>query len=233
MISLMQETYTETRDVTDNGGKVFSCTYSLSYDPNTAKVFLPPPIKPSTCPFPIRPYFPIHPYIEKVYRQESSVSCDPNTNGKQTEELLIIEVILLLESKSMIVLQRKLFSLNKESLPKTDNLIFKAINKTAYVTYVPRIDKTGIKKIVTSDCKCKTISIQLKYFMKSDLKEPSALQSIPRSPWRLFSEYFFSPDVAGVDPTAPTTTSTTPIPLVCTFCPVLFSIVQSSSILNM
>merc|ERR1712055_430397 len=83
------ETYTETRDVTDNGGKVFSCTYSLSYDPNTAK----------------------------VYRQESSVSCDPNTNGKQTEELLIIE----------------------------------AINKTAYVTYVPRIDKTGIKKIVTSD----------------------------------------------------------------------------------
>merc|ERR1712037_1052792 len=83
------ETYTETRDVTDNGGNVFSCTYSLSYDPNTAK----------------------------VYRQESSVSCDPNTNGKQTEELLIIE----------------------------------AINKTAYVTYVPRIDKTGIKKIVTSD----------------------------------------------------------------------------------
>jgi len=103
------ETYTETRDVTDNGGSVFSCTYSLSYDPNTAK----------------------------VYRQESSVSCDPNTNGKQTEELLIIE----------------------------------AINKTAYVTYVPRIDKTGIKKIVTSDY------------------------------------------VAGVDPTAPTTTSTTPIPL--------------------
>ena len=130
-------------------------------------------------------------------------------------------------------LQRKLFSLNKESLPKTDNLIFKAINKTAYVTYVPRIDKTGIKKIVTSDCKCKTISIQVKYFMKSDVKEPSALQSIPRSPWRLFSEYFFSPDVAGVDPTAPTTTSTTPIPLVCTLCPVLFSIVQSSSILNM
>ena len=29
----------------------------------------------------------------------------------------------------------------------------KAINKTAYVTYVPRVDKTGIKKIVTSDCK--------------------------------------------------------------------------------
>merc|ERR1712037_398326 len=103
------ETYTETRDVTDNGGNVFSCTYSLSYDPNTAK----------------------------VYRQESSVSCDPNTNGKQMEELLIIE----------------------------------AINKTAYVTYVPRIDTTGIKKIVTSDY------------------------------------------VAGDDPTAPTTTSTTPIPL--------------------
>ena len=107
LILMMQETYTETRDVTDNGGSVFSCTYSLSYDPNTAKVFLPPPIKPSTCPFPIRPYFPIHPYIEKVYRQESSVSCDPNTNGKQTEELLIIEVMLLLESKSMIVLQSK------------------------------------------------------------------------------------------------------------------------------
>merc|ERR1711934_1132723 len=87
------ETYTETREVTDNGGNVFSCSYSLSYD--------------------------------------------PNTNGKQTEELLIIE----------------------------------AINKTAYVTYVPRVDKTGIKKIVTSDY------------------------------------------VAGVDPTAPTTTSTTPIPL--------------------
>merc|ERR1712055_1046352 len=103
------ETYTETREVTDNGGNVFSCTYSLSYDPNTAK----------------------------VYRQESSVTCEPNTNGKQTEELLIIE----------------------------------AINKTAYVTYVPRVDKTGIKKIVTSDY------------------------------------------VAGVDPTAPTTTSTTPIPL--------------------
>merc|ERR1712212_1148561 len=87
------ETYTETREVTDNGGNVFSCSYSLSYE--------------------------------------------PNTNGKQTEELLIIE----------------------------------AINKTAYVTYVPRVDKTGIKKIVTSDY------------------------------------------VAGVDPTAPTTTSTTPIPL--------------------
>merc|ERR1711990_839045 len=72
-----------------------------------------------------------------VYRQESSVTCEPNTNGKQTEELLIIE----------------------------------AINKTAYVTYVPRVDKTGIKKIVTSDY------------------------------------------VAGVDPTAPTTTCTTPIPL--------------------
>merc|ERR1711936_133329 len=103
------ETYTETREVTDNGGNVFSCSYSLSYDPNTAK----------------------------VYRQESSVTCEPNTNGKQTEELLIIE----------------------------------AINKTAYVTYVPRVDKTGIKKIVTSDY------------------------------------------VAGVDPTAPTTTSTSPIPL--------------------
>merc|ERR1712212_969199 len=103
------ETYTETREVTDNGGNVFSCSYYLSYDPNTAK----------------------------VYRQESSVSCDPNTNGKQTEELLIIE----------------------------------AINKTAFVTYGPRIDKTGIKKIVTSDY------------------------------------------VAGVSPTAPTTTSTTPIPL--------------------
>merc|ERR1712055_350507 len=90
-------------------GNVFSCSYSLSYDPSTAK----------------------------VYRQESSVTCEPNTNGKQTEELLIIE----------------------------------AINKTAYVTYVPRVDKTGIKKIVTSDY------------------------------------------VAGVDPTAPTTTSTPPIPL--------------------
>ena len=43
--------------------------------------------------------------------------------------------------------------MNKESLPKANNLVFKAISKTAYVTYVPRIDKTGIKKIVTSDCK--------------------------------------------------------------------------------
>merc|ERR1711990_1139337 len=51
------ETYTETREVTDNGGNVFSCSYSLSYDPNTAK----------------------------VYRQESSVTCEPNTNGKQQQ----------------------------------------------------------------------------------------------------------------------------------------------------
>ena len=61
-------------------------------------------------------------------------------------------------------------------------LVLKAINKTAFVTYVPRIDKTGIKKIVTSDCKCKTISIQVKYFMKSHIMEPSALQSIPYCP---------------------------------------------------
>ena len=51
LILMMQETYTETRDVTDNGGNVFSCTYSLSYDPNTAKVsinkHLPFPTHPS------------------------------------------------------------------------------------------------------------------------------------------------------------------------------------------
>merc|ERR1719431_2370460 len=52
------ETYTETRDVTDNGGRVFSCTYSLAYDPDTAK----------------------------VYRLQSAVSCQPNVNGKQTIE---------------------------------------------------------------------------------------------------------------------------------------------------
>ena len=57
----MQETYTETRDVTDNGGNVFSCTYSLSYDPNTAKVSF----SPTADPLPIHtfPSIQIFPFI--------------------------------------------------------------------------------------------------------------------------------------------------------------------------
>jgi len=52
-----------------------------------------------------------------VFRRRSSVKCEPNTNGKQTVEDLVIE----------------------------------AIGKTVSVTYQPRKDKTGIKKIVLAD----------------------------------------------------------------------------------
>ena len=58
-------TYTETREVTDAEGTTFTCTYSLAYDPATAK----------------------------VYRTRSSVACDPNTTGKETVEDIVIEDI--------------------------------------------------------------------------------------------------------------------------------------------
>merc|ERR1712233_171889 len=56
------ETYTETRDITDSAGTTFSCLYTIVYDA-TRKV---------------------------VYRRQSSVKCDPDTNGKQTTEEIII-----------------------------------------------------------------------------------------------------------------------------------------------
>merc|ERR1712243_359876 len=56
------ETYTETRDITDSAGTTFSCLYTLVYDA-TRKV---------------------------VYRRQSTVKCDPDTNGKQTTEEIII-----------------------------------------------------------------------------------------------------------------------------------------------
>merc|ERR1712037_288123 len=63
--ALALDTYTETRDVTDAAGNSFSCTYSLVYDSNSAK----------------------------VYRQQSGVACEPNVNGKQTIEDVVIEAI--------------------------------------------------------------------------------------------------------------------------------------------
>jgi len=77
--------------VTDPDGTNFSCLYKLSYDPNTAK----------------------------VYRQQSSVKCEPNIRGKQTVEDITIE----------------------------------AIGKVASVTYVPRKDLVGIKKITLAEYK--------------------------------------------------------------------------------
>merc|ERR1712055_474895 len=62
---LALDTFTETRDVTDAAGNSFSCTYSLVYDSNSAK----------------------------VYRQQSGVACQPNVNGKQTIEDVVIEAI--------------------------------------------------------------------------------------------------------------------------------------------
>merc|ERR1712243_335978 len=56
------ETYTETRDITDSAGTTFSCLYTLVYDA-TRKV---------------------------VFRRQSTVKCDPDTNGKQTTEEIII-----------------------------------------------------------------------------------------------------------------------------------------------
>merc|ERR1712233_27067 len=56
------ETYTETRDITDSAGTTFSCLYTIVYDA-TRKV---------------------------VYRRQSTVKCDPDTNGKQTTEEIII-----------------------------------------------------------------------------------------------------------------------------------------------
>jgi len=87
--ALALETYTETREVVDPAGAVFSCTYNMLYDTAT----------------------------KKVYRTQSSVSCEPNMLGKQTEEIIVIE----------------------------------AIGKAVVVTYVPRVDKTGIKKTVVMD----------------------------------------------------------------------------------
>merc|ERR1712013_859264 len=56
------ETYTETRDITDSAGNTFSCLYTIVYDPSH----------------------------KVVYRRQSTVHCDPNTNGKQTTETIII-----------------------------------------------------------------------------------------------------------------------------------------------
>merc|ERR1712212_987962 len=56
------ETYTETRDITDSAGNTFSCLYTIVYDPSR----------------------------KGVYRRQSTVHCDPNTNGKQTTETIII-----------------------------------------------------------------------------------------------------------------------------------------------
>merc|ERR1711936_266052 len=56
------ETYTETRDITDSAGNTFSCLYTIVYD-TSRKV---------------------------VYRKQSSVQCNPDTNGKQTTEDIII-----------------------------------------------------------------------------------------------------------------------------------------------
>jgi len=56
------ETYTETRDITDSAGSTFSCLYTIVYD-TSRKV---------------------------VYRKQSSVQCNPDTNGKQTTEDIII-----------------------------------------------------------------------------------------------------------------------------------------------
>merc|ERR1711973_4755 len=56
------ETYTETRDITDSASNSFSCLYTIVYDPSR----------------------------KVVYRRQSTVHCDPNTNGKQTTETIII-----------------------------------------------------------------------------------------------------------------------------------------------
>merc|ERR1712168_1287245 len=56
------ETYTETRDITDSAGTTFSCLYTIVYDPSR----------------------------KVVYRKQSSVQCDPDTNCKQTVEEIII-----------------------------------------------------------------------------------------------------------------------------------------------
>merc|ERR1719182_80183 len=56
------ETYTETRDITDSAGNTFSCLYTIVYDVSR----------------------------KVVYRKQSSVQCDPDTNGKQTTEDIVI-----------------------------------------------------------------------------------------------------------------------------------------------
>merc|ERR1712192_124325 len=56
------ETYTETRDITDSAGNTFSCLYTIVYDASR----------------------------KVVYRKQSTVQCNPDTNGKQTTEDIII-----------------------------------------------------------------------------------------------------------------------------------------------
>merc|ERR1712172_209644 len=56
------ETYTETRDITDSAGSTFSCLYTTVYDVSR----------------------------KVVYRKQSTVQRNPDTNGKQTTEDIII-----------------------------------------------------------------------------------------------------------------------------------------------
>merc|ERR1711962_1928818 len=62
---LFLDTYTETRDIVDPAGNTFTCLYSLTYDADR----------------------------QVVFRKQSSVQCEPNTNGKQTVEYIVIEAI--------------------------------------------------------------------------------------------------------------------------------------------
>ena len=83
--SFSQETYTETRDITDSAGNTFSCLYTIVYDPSR-KVFSPNLVL--FCSARVSDSF----FCKVVYRRQSSVQCDPDTNGKQTTEDIIIAV---------------------------------------------------------------------------------------------------------------------------------------------
>ena len=84
------------------------------------------------------------------------MSCDPNTTRKETVEEITVQVIFELNLIYGLVVN---FADRKQNIfPSTHKiivilLILQAINKTATVTYVPRTNLKGIKKITVIECK--------------------------------------------------------------------------------
>ena len=76
------------------------------------------------------------------------MQCDPNTNGKQTTEDIIIAVSQVHCSSAFIAMN--LLIKTKERI--STRCAMQEAGMSVAVTYQPRKDKTGIKKTVVSDC---------------------------------------------------------------------------------
>ena len=81
------------------------------------------------------------------------MSCDPNTTRKETVEEITFQVIFEFNIIYGLVVN---FADRKQNIfPSTHKIIviLQTINKTARVTYVPRTNLKGIKKITVIECK--------------------------------------------------------------------------------